>query len=207
MINLLPSEEKAKIVLEYRIRLLTVFFIIFSLLSFILLVPLVITYLTNSYNIKYINEVAEKLVLSEGFKESSSIAKEIRDTNRKLGILTQPLGAASREKITDIFSALFKTAFEASGNGNTVKIKEISYDQLQKKTASASATSTTASKESGIHKIIVRGNANTRELFLAFLKKIEKNPNFVSIDSPVSNLVNSTNVEFTLTIILKDKAI
>lgn len=212
--NLLPLSEEIKGRSEYRLRFWTVAGIAMMVLLFSVSIPLVISYFAISYNIDFINNVADSLSKSEGFKKTDAILKIIKDTNRKSSILNDSLGVSARQDILGSFSFIFKTAGDMTKSGKvTIKISQIIYEQAAKKGAasSSSVASTTDSgivvRESGTHKISIKGFASNRDGFLIFLKGLEANKNFLTIDSPVSNLVNSTDIDFSLALVLKDKAI
>ncbi|HRY62412.1 MAG TPA: hypothetical protein P5056_01420 [Candidatus Paceibacterota bacterium] len=210
--NLLPLNEKKQARFEYLLR----FWTVAGMATIVLLVaaatPLIISYFTISYNVDFIKDVAENLSKSEGFKKTDTVAKIIKDVNRKSAILNDPLSTTARQDLLSSFSFVFKTADKMRINQKgIVKIKQIIYEQVVKKgsarTGSVASTTASATSESGIHKINIKGFSATRDGFLSFLKELESNKNFVMIDSPVSNLVNSENLDFSLTITLKDKAI
>lgn len=211
--NLLPLTEKKKVRTEYRFRLYTVLINVLIVLFLAASVPLIISYFAIANNVNFINEVAESLSKSEGFKKTDALAREVKEANLHSAILATPIGVTARENITGSFSSVFTKANEIKNAGNgTIKINQIIYEYSTKKTptsvvAAVVATSTGGVKESGSHKISIRGFASSRDAFLLFLKETEKDKNFLSIDSPVSNLVNSQNLDFSLNITLRDKAI
>ena len=213
MIDLLPKYERSRVKREYTFRFLTVSSIVFSVFIIVATVPLAISYVAIYQNIDFINTISEGLSKSESFKEMSVLLKTAKDTNRKINILIGPMGKTSREDLTGVFSSILKTA-DNVGNEKTspVKISQISYEQVQKKGVSVSpaasqATKTVSTAESGIHKVTVKGTAVSREDLLSFLKKLELDKNFLSIDSPVSNLVESKNINFLLTVTLRDNKV
>ena len=46
------------------------------------------------------------------------------------------------------------------------------------------------------------GTAEDREAFLLFKERIEENPLFIAVESPISNILNKTDINFTLGITL-----
>lgn len=212
MINLLPLKEKIKVRSEYRLRLFTVIGIMVLVLVVSALIPLVISYFVISYNVNFINDVADKLKNSESFKETDAVIRIIKDANKKSILLNDPTGVSARQNILGSFSSIFKIAEDIrSAKEGVVKVTQVAYDQLAKKPVSVAVADGInmpgTVKESGIHRITVKGFASDRNIFLVFLEKLGTDRNFLNIDSPVSNLVNSSNVDFSLVITLKDKAI
>ncbi|HBM46209.1 MAG: hypothetical protein UT05_C0003G0017 [Parcubacteria group bacterium GW2011_GWF2_38_76] len=211
MINLLPLNEKIKVRSDYRLRLYTVIGLMLLILVISAMIPLVISYFAISYNVEFINDITEGMSQSEGFKKTDALAKIIKDTNRKSILLNDPLGVSARQNLTESFFSVFTIANELSNKKNSsIKITQITYEQATKRgvvpVSINTSTTTGTIKESGLHKITIRGFAFDRDIFLSFLKELETNQNFLNIDSPVSNLVNSVNIDFSIIITLKDKA-
>lgn len=212
MINLLPLREKIRVRSEYRLRLYAVIGAMVLVFLVSALIPLTIAYFTVSYNARFINDVTDQLSKSDGFKETGSVLNIIKSTNRKSTLLNDSMGVTVRQNILGSFSAVFEIADNTSESGTgSIKIINITYDQVAKKaptsTSADAGTTTPAVKESGTHRISIKGFASSRESFLLFLKRLESNGNFLNVESPVNNLVNSLNIDFALTITLKDKPV
>jgi hypothetical protein len=214
MINLLPLNEKVKIRSEYRLRFLTVFVLSIALLFLTALIPLAISYYVISHNVEFINDVSEKLSKSEGFRETEGVLRDIKNTNRMSTILNDPVGVSIRQNILGSISSVFNIAHTISSQKNgSVKINQISYDQATRRVAvpapsvaPVTGTSTPAVRDSGNHTLSLRGFASSRDIFLLFLKELGSDKNFLTIDSPVSNLVNNANIDFNVSIVLRDRA-
>ncbi len=204
MINLITQKERTRIRKEYYLRLFTVISIMFSILTISAMIPLVISYFIVSSNFSYLNEVSAQLSESESFRETADIIALIKDTNRKITLINNPMGTTKRENLMGVFSSVFQKALKFESK---IKINSLVYEQVQikKNTNTSSATTSRQIKESGIHKVYLRGKAETREVFSGFLKELERDKNFASIDSPVSNLINSNDIDFNLIMTLKDK--
>ncbi|MEI6296788.1 MAG: hypothetical protein WCO84_04050 [bacterium] len=207
MINLLPTTEKNNLKFEYRIRFFTVLSVVLSFFIICISIPLVISYVYIGNQVLFIDDVAGKIAKDESFKETSNALMTIKDVNRKTTILNTPLGVTSRSDLMSVFSFIFDIADKEPVKGvSNIKINEINYEKTTKKFVPGSVENA-SSTESGLHKIYVKGKATDRESFLSFVKKLEVENNFASLDSPVSNLVNSKDINFYLTITLKDKSV
>lgn len=208
MINLLPYIEKVEIRSQYKMRLWTVIAVMVSVLVTSALIPLIISYFTVSYNVVFINGIADKLAKSESFKETDAVVKTLKKIDRKVVLLNDPLGLSSRQNILGAFSSIFTIVDDINKTQKeSLAIKQISYDQITKKGKAAPKTTTGDTKDSGIHVLNIKGRSSNRDNLLFFIKKLEEDKNFLNIDSPVSNLVNNLNIDFTLTITLKDRPI
>ncbi len=207
MINLLPKNQKDKTKKEYFIKVLTIIFWMGSLFTVSVFIPLVLSYFIVSSNVDFIKKVQDSLSESEGYKETTEVLKVIKDFNRKIVIIKQPLRNTQRDGLINAFSSIFD---KAKNGENSVFLNKLSYEQVQQRSVRGvlvSGTTATSTRESGTHKISINGFASSRNDFLAFQQRIQTDKNFLNIDSPVSNLVNENDINFTINITLKDKSI
>lgn len=207
MINLLPKNQKDKTKKEYIIKVLTIILWMGSLFTVSVFIPLILSYFIVSSNVDFIKKVQDSLSESEGYKETTEVLKIIKDFNRKIVIIKQPLRNTQRDGLINAFSSIFD---KAQNGENSVFINKLSYEQVQQRSVrgvSVSGPTATSTRESGTHKISINGFASSRNDFLAFQQRIQTDRNFLNIDSPVSNLVNENDINFTINITLKDKSI
>jgi len=178
-----------------------------SLFIISIFIPLILSYFIVSYNVDFIKEVQSNLSESEGFRETAEVVVTIKDLNRKIALIKESLRNTKRDNLMNAFSFIFE---KAKNYKNSVYITKLSYEQVTQRRApgvQAVATSATSTRESGTHKISINGFASSRDDFLSFQKSIQTEKNFLNVDSPVSNLVNENNINFTIQITLKDKSI
>lgn len=55
-------------------------------------------------------------------------------------------------------------------------------------------------------KISLKGTAPTREAFMQFKDQLEKTKSFSDFNSPLSNIINATNINFSLSFLIKPEA-
>ena len=75
---------------------------------------------------------------------------------------------------------------------------------LGHKTAGISIVHINRSNAGGVN---IRGRASTRAVLLEFIKSFEKDTYFIDVTSPISNLISSTDISFSINMKLADNAI
>jgi len=169
MINLLPSQEKEELKNEEKFKTT----IILGSLSFVFLIFLGL--LLFSIKINILSEIQDKKVLIEIESRSSEnpqikeFEKNVAETNQKISQLN-----SFYKNQTSIPSALEKISNLLPAN---VYLTSLSYQ-----------------KENS--QVILQGYAQTREGLLEFKKSLESQKEVKNLDSPISNLIKSTNIDF-----------
>jgi len=104
------------------------------------------------------------------------------------------------EKMNSSLNDLDKNIkFLKTGGEDTVDFSKILNEIIKLKNSKVSLASISFEKD----KIVLLGNAKTREALLIFIQNLKENTVFKSVDSPASNLLRKENVDFTITISLK----
>jgi len=62
--------------------------------------------------------------------------------------------------------------------------------------APAGINLTNLSYQTAQNKVVLNGQAKTREQFLNFKENLEKSQVFLEVESPLSNLINKENIDF-----------
>ena len=178
MINLIPNQEKKKMVKDFYFKLsfLSILMLCFSL--FIAILALLPAYfLSSSRN----NINSQKLETQKNEpvplfdQETSAI---IKDINTKLNLIE----SAEKNKFSvseKVINSLFLKKI------SSIKINQISYKNVNPEGK----------------KISISGTASSREALLSFRQALEDDPSFKSVDLPISNFVKGTNIQFYLTLI------
>lgn len=175
MLNILATEEKKKILVEYRLRLAIVsIFAIGSLVlaSIVLLAP---SYLLAS--LKYNNAEKELAALEEkygGAGKEKDVATQIRDINNKISLLSSD-STSTRLSPPQVIADILKI------KGNAIKIYGFTYDA-------------TANQE----RIVLVGIAPDRDSLANFVETLKKDPTFTSVTLPISSYVKSINIDFSV---------
>lgn len=175
MLNILPSEEKKKILTEYRMRLAIVgVFAVAALVlaSLILLVP---SYMlaVSKYNF-VAGELARLEQKQSGAGQEKEVSTQIKEINKKISLF---LGNEKMVKQTPSEVVLGVIAAKEPA----VKVQSILYDI-----------------KPDLERIVLAGKANDRDSLARFIETLKKDPSFSKVDLPIGSYVKSTNIDFTL---------
>lgn len=184
MLNILPIQEKKKIITEYWLRLGVV--AVFAL-TILILASLVL--LTPSYLLavsKY-NSVSAALALREAKQDSSAQEKDIdaqvRDINKKINLfLSEPFG--DRLSPPDTFLKIIGMKSSA------IKILGFFYDATGRQ-----------------ERVVITGVAADRDGLAQFAETLKKDKTFANVDLPVSSYVKSNNIDFSIVVTRASAAI
>ena len=178
MLNILSTEEKKKILTEYRLRLAVVSVFAVAALVFSSLVLLVPSYLLA---VSKYNDTKNSLESLEGKdnridKEKSTNA-QILAVNKKIDIFLKTNTANTLVPSVVITKIL-------SSKGDAIKITGITYSALLDQ-----------------ERIVVTGVALNRDKLAQFVDTLKKDKSFTSVDVPISSYVKSTNINFSAVIV------
>lgn len=176
MLNILPTEEKKKILTEYRLRLAVVCVFAVATLTFSSLILLVPSYLLAA--LKYNNAAQEfvriesKTSLIDG--QERNIDAQIIDINKKIklflsGDTNKQLSAS--QAVIDILSI----------KEPSIKIYGFTYE--------ASVNQ---------ERVVISGVALNRDSLALFVETLKKDPSFISVELPISSYVKSENIDFSI---------
>lgn len=187
--NLLPVAEKLAIKKEYKRRLALVVLIFFAILVCIVLIPVATSYMVSNFEIMNLErevELANKANLAKGVFADMDL---IKDVNNKVNILSRKYPDYLGYDVSSIFSSIIATSTK-------VKVISLSYDQVSIKKGQ--------SKETG-HRIVLIGVADDRDSLQRFVKTLRSDKRFDSVDLPVSDLIESSNIKFSVTVMINKK--
>lgn len=178
MINLIPKEEKKRMVRSFYYKLAILFFVVagsIGLIAFIVLLPSYFISLTreNILDAKLELQKIEPVPLPD-----QQTLKVIEDLDNKINLIERAQSAkfAVSEKVINTV-----VLNKVSG----IKIADIIYENDPAKGK----------------KIAVGGNAPSREILLLFRRALEDDIAFQQVDLPISNFVKGSNIKFYLNLI------
>lgn len=177
MINLIPKQEEERIIRDFYLRVLAVFFLILGFAVSIASVAVLPSYI---FSIERKDFVLDKLEQTVG-QPVSGLNKEAAETIKNLdGMLGLIEGAKKNNYI--VTEKIIDKVLAKKIPG--IKINKISYDN------------SADGKEVGIS-----GIASNRENLLAFRRAFENDADFKKVDLPVSNFVKGSDIIFYLNIV------
>jgi Tfp pilus assembly protein PilN len=177
MINLIPNQEKKKMMRGFYYRLATLFLAMLVVCSLVAIVAILPSYF---FSISKNNIAQEKLriqkreVMPSFDQETLAV---IKDLNNKLALVEK----AEQNKFNvseKVINAVILKKIDS------VKITEISYSNDVDKGKSIS----------------LQGTAPSREILLLFRRALEDDPLFKNVNLPISNFVKGSNIQFYLTL-------
>lgn len=181
MLNLLPKDQKKKIIREYRTRFLIVAFSLLLAGEVIFLILLIPPYLTAKSRLYSLNSQSASIKAQNITTETDQLGAEVQKTSNYLDTFvstTTPIGVAKAIKnIVDM-------------RGSSVRISGLTYGV-----------------QNSNQQIVVRGTADTRQALLDFVNKLKAQPGVISADLPVSDFAQSKNIDFSVTFLAKPQNI
>jgi len=175
MLNILPIEEKKKVLTEYRLRLgvVAVFAVAALILaSLILLIP---SYMlaVSKYNF-VADELARLEKKQSGAGQEKEVSTQIKEINKKISLFLGNEKAISRAPSEVILGIILIKE-------PAVKVTSILYDI-----------------KPDLERLVLSGKANDRDSLARFIETLKKDPSFSKVDLPIGSYVKSTNIDFTL---------
>lgn len=177
MINLIPKEEKKKMIVDFYYRLATLFTVALNLCVLIALISILPAYFissmkNSSINTKLENKKSEPLLSLE--EESLALTKDI---DSQLALVKKFEKNKFRLSVNVINAIILKKRYN-------IKITQILYenDKIKGK------------------KISITGAAPSREVLLSFRKALEDDPTFKNVVLPISNFVKGSDINFFISL-------
>lgn len=175
MLNILPEQEKEKIITEYRLRLGVV---AVSAVTILILASLVLLAPSYLLAVSKYNNVSAELAIREtkqgSTSEQKNIDTQVRDVNKKINLfLSEPFG--NRLSPPDMFLKIIGIKSSA------IRITGFFYDATGKQ-----------------ERIIVTGVAANRDGLAQFAETLKKDKTFANVELPVSSYVKSSNIDFSI---------
>lgn len=188
MINLLPVTEKQKIKKIYHMRVLSVCLALASILLVVSVIAFVPSYFTAVTKYEGI-AAALDLSRNDSLPSRDDLKGIVKKANEKVSILQNT--DASHPPVSDVFREII------SAKGG-VRLTGFSFGATA---ASPKGKKTEGAPSSEFH-ITVHGISKERDDLLAFIKALESNALFESVDFPISNFVKEKDLEFSINITL-----
>jgi len=175
MANLLPKSEQDNLAHEYRLRFAAVALLLFGSLGTVALAALI-----------------PSLFLSH--QKEVVIAKTF-DT------LSQDNTLDSKNKLEDVLVAAGKEIKALKFSSPAVSVYSLINDVIRAKSGNIKVSGIRVTKnQNGSHSIALIGQAKDRDSLVAFSKALEQEKDFTKVTVPVSNFVDSSNINYSITV-------
>lgn len=181
-INLLPDEQKAVIRAEYRRRIIVAlgwFAALMIATNIILLVPAWFAFTAQEQELTRQLDAIEKGSL---FTRVTEIESSIRTLNSEIRQYR------AEERRVEHATPAFDAVLESRGAG--VAITTLSFAASPK-------------MADGRARLVILGNASDRASLLAFSDRLKAQPGVEVVESPISNLLRETDVDYQITAVLR----
>ncbi len=186
MINLIPKEEKKKLVKNLYYRLVILFLFVISMSSLVIAVSMLPAYFLASTRNSIVNKKLELQKNEPVPLPDQETLKVIKDVNSKINLVN------SAE--TNKFSVSERVI-------NSIILKKLPGIQITDISYLNSTPDGMGADVLQARKISIQGNAPSRELLLMFRQALEDTSNFKQVDLPISNFVKGSNIQFYLSLI------
>jgi hypothetical protein len=178
MINLIPNQEKKKMVTDFYLRLFIVFFTVMGVSFLIASIAVVPYYFFSKEKFDFANEKLQaqmNVPLPRFDKETNDFIKEI---DLKISLI------------------------EGAQNGKFLVSEKVIQKVLSKKTPDIKINRISYEETLAKGKVInIIGSATSREKLANFRAILQSDPDFAKVELPISNFIKGANTEFNLTII------
>jgi len=178
MINLIPNEEKKKMIMGFYYKLIVLFLLMASAFVLIVFVSILPSYFLSLAKRNIVNEklqIQKQELVPLPDQQTLAI---IKDLNNKLNLVEN----AEAKKF--LISQKVINAIIAPKMPN-IKITNIYYENDQLKG----------------RRISIEGQAPSREVLLLFRQALEESSSFKQVDLPISNFVKGSDIQFYLSLI------
>lgn len=182
MINLIPNEEKEKMIKSFYYRLAILFLTTLGVSVFIAFIALLPSYFITAtknsiINLRLENQKNEPVPLPD-----QKTLAVIQDLDLKLSLIEKSKSSEFTVSGNVIDAVLLEKMPD-------IKITNISFDDDLKNNPAKG------------RKITIRGLAPSREILLSFRLALEDSQSFKQVDLPISNFIRGANIEFSLDLI------
>jgi exopolysaccharide biosynthesis protein len=188
MINLIPQEEKKKMVKGFYYKLIVLFFVVGSFSFFIIFVATVPSLFLSSVKKNIVNTKLEMQTKEPVPLPDQKTLSIIKDLNNKLAIIEN----AKKNKFVVSEKVINAIILKKIAD---IEITDISYVNEPLKDPKDPQNAKMG------RKISIQGNAPSREVLLLFRRALEGSASFKQVDLPISNFVKGSNIKFYLSLI------
>jgi len=177
MINLIPKEEKKKMVTDFYFRLVVLFVVMLDFCILVALVSMLPSYFVTSIKYSLISTKLENQKLEPLPILGQESLASVKDMDTKLTLVEK------FEKNKFLLSLKVINAILLKKRPD-IKITQILYEN----------------NETNGRKISLIGMAPSREVLLFFRQALEDSPNFKNVVLPISNFVKGSDIDFYLSL-------
>lgn len=177
MINLIPQFAKKKVTTEYWLRVITVWFVLWSVALIVAMTLLFPVYIFTSVQANVNAESAR--TAEESVASFASVSKELEKASLQARYAIEDNRSTRAHQYITLFNSL---------DGSGVAITSINFSKDTK----------------GAKPVSISGLADNRESLAAFRDRLLAEDSVESVDLPISNLAKDKDIIFNLTVTMNN---
>lgn len=177
MRNLLPEKNRQLVTREYYMRLAVVSLLLLAVVSLIGIVTLLPAYFSARAKLASVQAEATFVEQSLSARDSTAV-QAVRTINDELRAIRS---VQDEPRIEELVRAVL------SGKPTGISLSSVNFE-----------------KEGNGGNMLIRGVAVSRDALLSFRRALEAESRFSAVDLPISNLAQTEDIDFTLTLTLQE---
>ncbi len=182
MINLIPNQEQKKMKKDFYLRLVVMLILALSVSLFIASVSILPSYFASMVSRNLATAKLETQKSSEVAVLDTSALKEVEFIDKQLKLIE----GLNKNKFVFSERVLKKIILSKTPD---IKIEKFLFDDDTK----------------GNKRVVINGQASSREKLLEFRTALERDKTFTGIDLPISNFIKGSDIEFSLQLKVIDR--
>lgn len=171
MINLIPTSAKKSVLVEYWLRVVTVWFLVWSVAFVLAVAILVPAYVLIDSQINAYADSAK--IASEKVASYESVSKDLVRSSQQAGTILEKI------KVTPLSKYL--------SNFNSMQTNEITITEM-----------IVSRDEKGVTPISIVGTAKSRQALASFREQLLETTYITEVDLPISNLAKDRDIQFSI---------
>jgi len=179
MVNLIPPGAKKSVIVEYWLRVLTVWSLLATAIAVLFAVTLLPVYVSVDTQIDVYQKSAEEAL--EKIAILQSVSKDLSRSTKQAQLLIASTKETSLSQVIELFDSL--------------EINGIVLSQMDVKKM----------PEGGLAPVNLSGNARDRQALADFRDRLLAQDSIETVDFPISNLAKDRDIDFAITVTMNNQ--
>ncbi len=179
MVNLIPPSAKKSVIIEYWVRVLTIWSIMATVVAVLIAVTFMPVYVLVDAKIDAYQESAEEA--SQKIAYFESVSDDLTNSTKQAQLLISSTNEISLSEVVELFDSLESNGIESS---------EINITKLP---------------AGGIAPVTLSGYARDRQALSDFRDRLLAQEEIEVVDFPISNLAKNKDINFSITVTMSNQ--
>lgn len=179
MVNLIPPSAKKSVIVEYWLRVLTVWALILTVIAILFAITFLPVYVSVDTKIDAYQESAA--LASQKIASFESASKDLARSTQQAQLLLSSRNETSLSKIINLFDSL-----EISG----IEFSQVNVSKVA---------------GGGLAPVTLSGNARDRQALADFRDRLLAQDSIKAVDFPISNLAKDRDITFSITVTMSNE--